>query len=48
MADYGIVETKVWTIIQKGNKAVQSTLAQSETIPASVQDWNVEFEVTFH
>ena len=44
----GIDDIKVWTIIQKGNKAVQTTLLKSEAIRASVLKWNVKFEVPLH
>ena len=37
---FSCLDTKVWTIIQRGNKAVQTTLDKSEAVPAAVNKWN--------
>ena len=37
---FSCLNTKVWTIIQRGNKAVQTALDKSEAVPAAVNKWN--------
>ena len=37
---FSCLDTKVWTIIQRGNKAVQTALDKSEAVPAAVNKWN--------
>ena len=39
-ARFSFLNTKVWTIIQRGNKAVQTALDKSKTVPAAVNKWN--------
>ena len=39
-ARFSLLDTKVWTIIQRGNTVVQATNVKSEAIPAAVKTWN--------
>ena len=45
-AKTGPAETKVWSIITKGNKAVKLTLAKSDITPTAVGRWNSQFDVS--
>ena len=37
---FSCLNAKVWTIIQRSNKAVQTTLDKSEAVPAAVNKWS--------
>ena len=37
---FSCLHTKVWTIIRRGNKAMQTALDKSEAVPTAVNKWN--------
>eukprot|EP00745_Piridium_sociabile_P016897 TRINITY_DN25204_c0_g1_i1.p1 TRINITY_DN25204_c0_g1~~TRINITY_DN25204_c0_g1_i1.p1 ORF type:complete len:176 (+),score=9.11 TRINITY_DN25204_c0_g1_i1:364-891(+) len=41
---FRILQTKVWFVLHKGNKLVQSTLLMSDTLPTALHKWNILFE----
>jgi hypothetical protein len=44
---YKNMDPKVWTIIMKGNKQIQSQLLKSDSVPTAIGKWNGKYDYNF-